>query len=313
MAEESNSSIARSNTTSMKTQTFIGKDGRLWSSTCPPSSPTLHPALVHQHACNMRHTDEGTLSDAKNIETEEKAFMLFINESMLRQIAKYTNVYAQKYLEANGKDSNDRTPVDLGQIKAAVGFLFLIGVYRSQNESFRLLWSSGISGRPIFPFGISERAFECNRFEQIVAYLRFHIRKIQSQTDKFAPFCQFLNKLQKTALRCLQICHHRSGVSKIFEQGPVCRFFWASSGQSQKCFLVVLPIKVFSKKKDHHLNFVMKSRCSLKKRSSPKFGNYFMAMGISDIILSYCSSKCVYMFSMPDLARGPYFGDLSLN
>ena len=97
---------------------------------------------------------------------------------MLRQVAKYTNVYARKYLEANGKNPNDWTPVNLCQINAVVGLL-LIGVYRSQHESLRLLWSFGISGRPIFP-----TAFGRNRFEQIVAYLRFDIRKNRSQTDK---------------------------------------------------------------------------------------------------------------------------------
>ena len=69
-----------------------------------------------------------------------------------------------KYLEVNEKNPNDWTPVHLGQIKDVGRPLFLIGVYRSQHESLRLLRSSGISGRPIFPV-----AFGRNRFEQIVA------------------------------------------------------------------------------------------------------------------------------------------------
>ena len=83
---QSDRSTASSNTTSMNPQTFTGKNGRLWSSTCPPSSRT--------RAHNIHHTAEGPLSDAKNIETEEEAFMLFINENILRQVAKYLNVYA---------------------------------------------------------------------------------------------------------------------------------------------------------------------------------------------------------------------------
>ena len=80
VAEESNSSTASSTTTSMNPQTFTGKNGRLWSSTCTPSS--------HTHACNICHKAERPLSDAKNIETNEEAFMLFINENMLSQVAK---------------------------------------------------------------------------------------------------------------------------------------------------------------------------------------------------------------------------------
>ena len=102
----------------------------------------------------------------------EEVFMLFISENILRQVAKYTNVYAQKYSEANAKNPNDLTPVDLCQIKAVVGLLFLFGVYRSQHKSLCSLWSSDISGRFIFP-----AAFERNRFEQIAAYLQFDIQK----------------------------------------------------------------------------------------------------------------------------------------
>ena len=43
-----------------------------------------------------------------------------------------------------------------------------MGVYRSQHESLRSMWSSGPSGRSIFP-----AAFGRNCFEEIVAYLRF--------------------------------------------------------------------------------------------------------------------------------------------
>ena len=41
-------------------------------------------------------------------------------------------------------------------------------------------------------------------------------------------------------------------VFKLFKQVAVCRYFWASSGQSQRLSLIVLPIKMFSKKKGLH-------------------------------------------------------------
>ena len=91
-------------------------------------------------------------------------------------------------MKSNGNNPNDWTPVDFCQVKTVVGLIFLFDVYRSQHELLRLLWSSGISGRPIFA-----AAFGRNTFEQIVAYLRLDIRKNQSQRDKFAPFRQFWN------------------------------------------------------------------------------------------------------------------------
>ena len=66
VAEESNSSIASSNSTSINSQTFTEINGILWFSTCPSSSRT--------RACDIRHTAEGPLSDAKNIKTEEESF-----------------------------------------------------------------------------------------------------------------------------------------------------------------------------------------------------------------------------------------------
>ena len=125
----------------------------------------------------------------------EEVFMLFINENILRQVAKYTNVYAQKYSEANAKNPNDLTPVDLCQIKVVVG-LFLFGVYRSQHKSLCLLWSSDIFGRFIFP-----AAFELNRFEQIAAYLRFDIQKKLKPNRRICSVSSILEsvyrKLQK--------------------------------------------------------------------------------------------------------------------
>ena len=47
---------------------------------------------------------------------------------------------------------------------------------------------------------------------------------------------------------------YRSGL-QTFRAGAVCRYFRAPSGRSQRRSLVILPIKVFSKKKKGcHLN-----------------------------------------------------------
>ena len=79
---------------------------------------------------------------------------------MLRMIIKHTNKYEENY---KGKDN--WSLVDLDEIKRIIGLFFVMGVYRSQHESLRSMWSSGPSGRAMFqlPFG------------QIVACLRFAI------------------------------------------------------------------------------------------------------------------------------------------
>ena len=70
-------------------------------------------------------------------------------------------------------------------MRGVVGLLYLIGGYRSQHESLRSLWSSSPSGRAIFP-----ASFGRNRFEQVIANLRFDSREDRNTEDKFAAFRQ---------------------------------------------------------------------------------------------------------------------------
>ena len=126
------------------------------------------------------------LFDAENIETEEKAFMLFINKNMLKQVAKYTNVYARKYLEANGKNPNDLTSVDFCQIKAVVRLLFLLlFIGLSTNHFFRC-------GHLVFLGDLYFRQLsDATGLNRSWPICNLTFKKNQSQTEKFAPFRQF--------------------------------------------------------------------------------------------------------------------------
>ena len=154
---------------------YKARNGRIWVTTCPQSSRT--------RACNLRHTAKGPVSSAKNIQNEEEAFACFIDEDMLQQIVKHTNNRARRDLRAKNRSPDEWVPVDLCEKKGVDGLLYLIGVYRSQRESLRSLWSSGRSGRPIF-----SASFGRGWFEQIIANLRFDSREDRSTEDKFAAF-----------------------------------------------------------------------------------------------------------------------------
>ena len=83
------------------------------------------------------------------------------------------------------------------EIRGIVGLLYLIGVYCSLHESLRLLWSSGPSGRAIFP-----ASFGLNRFEQLVANLRFDSREDCNTHDKFASFRRMWEQFVKKCRKC---------------------------------------------------------------------------------------------------------------
>ena len=154
-----------------------GRNGRVWATMCPPPSRT--------RAYNLRHTTEGLVGAAKDIHDEVEAFACFIDEDMLKQVVKHTNTRARRDLRAKGKNLDEWVPVDLCEMKGFVGLLYFIGVYRSQRESLRSLWSSGPSGRAIF-----YASFGRNRFEQVIANLRFDSREDRNTEDKFAAFRQ---------------------------------------------------------------------------------------------------------------------------
>ena len=173
--EESDSDDSTESSDTLTESTFRERNGQVWIVTCPPPSKT--------RACNIRHTREGPVGNAKDIENEVDAFTCFIDEIMLKQVVKHTSDRARRDLRAKGKNPDEWAPVDLCEIRGIVGLQYLIGVYHSQHKSLRSLWSSGPSGRAIFP-----ASFGRNRFEQLVANLRFDSREDRNTDDKFAPF-----------------------------------------------------------------------------------------------------------------------------
>ena len=161
----------------MAKSSFKERNRRVWATMCPPPSRT--------RACNLRHTTEGLVGAAKDIHDEVKVFACFIDEDMLKQVVKHTNTRARRDLRAKGKNPDEWVPVNLREMRGIFGLLYLIGVYRSQHESLPLLWSSCPSGRAIFP-----ALFGRNRFEQVIANLRFDSREDRNTEDKFATFRQ---------------------------------------------------------------------------------------------------------------------------
>ena len=131
----------------MAKSSFKGRNGHVWATMCPPPSRT--------RAYNLRPTTEGLVGAAKDIHDEVEAFACFIDEDMLKRVVKHTNTRARRDLRAKGKNPDEWMPVDLCEIKGIVDLLYLIGVYRSQHESLRSLWSSGPSGRAIFPASLA--------------------------------------------------------------------------------------------------------------------------------------------------------------
>ena len=139
--EESDSDDSTEGSYIVTQSTFRGRNGQVRASTCSPPS--------RRRACNIRHTREGPVGNAKDIENEVVAFTGFLDEDMLKQVVRYSNNRARRDLRAKGKSPNKWVPVDLCKIRGTISLLYLIGVYRSQHESLHSLWSFGQFGRAI--------------------------------------------------------------------------------------------------------------------------------------------------------------------
>ena len=85
--------------------------------------------------------------------------------AMLHHILKYTNQHAATDY-ARKKVQWD--PIDMVELKAFFGILYLLGVSKGNHESTRNLCSDGPMARPVFKVTMS-----VNRLENIRCHLRF--------------------------------------------------------------------------------------------------------------------------------------------
>ena len=69
---------------------------------------------------------------------------------MLKHVIKHTNERARRDLRKKSKNLDEWMPFDLCKMNDIVVVLYLIGVYRFQNESLYSLWLPGPSEEAIF-------------------------------------------------------------------------------------------------------------------------------------------------------------------
>ena len=160
-ADDSSSSCAEKNdvlinsAASTASAEYFGKSGRRWSDTPSPTSRT--------RGCNIFTVGNwGVLIGPQN---KVEYFDSFFPPAMLSHILKYTNQHATARY-ARKKVQWD--PIDMIELKAFAGILYLLGVSKGNHEHIRNLWSDGSMVRPVFKATMS-----FNRLEIIRCHLRF--------------------------------------------------------------------------------------------------------------------------------------------
>ena len=157
---------------------YRAKSGRQWS-TCPPGPSRTRSATIFR---------TGNCGPRERHQTKENCFQSFFPDMLLQKIMNFTNKHGASDAKRRKAEWN---VVDLTEMKAFIGLLYLLGVSKGNHENVRKLWSDGPLGRPVFKATMS-----VNRFEAILCHLRFDnsdTRAERKANDKFAPFREVWN------------------------------------------------------------------------------------------------------------------------
>ena len=154
-SSEKESNVLINSAVSLASPEYFGRSGRRWSESPPPLSRT-------------RGANIFTVSNWEvqiNPQSKVECFDSFFPPAMLNHILKDTN---QNTAAHSARKKMQWDPIDMVELKAFFGILYLLGVSKENHENIRNLWSDGPMARPVFKATIS-----VNRFESIRCHLRF--------------------------------------------------------------------------------------------------------------------------------------------
>lgn len=153
---------------------FISKNGReVWSTDPQRAAQGRQPAL------NVMNRAPGPTRHAlREVDTIESSFRLFMKDTLLREIIRWSNKEGQLIYGKEWK------ALDETELSCFLGLLILAGVYKARHEAITELWSKN-DGRNVF-----SKSMARSRFQQITRILRFddaESRRRRVQKDKLQP------------------------------------------------------------------------------------------------------------------------------
>lgn len=175
-----------------ETDYFLGKDKVTKWHLNPKSN------RIRTQAQNLLRHLPGVIGNARNATTPLECWNCFFTNDILETIVTYTNQYIQS-IKDNYERERDARPIDLIELKAFIGLLFLAGVYKGNRLSLEELW--GTNGDGVEKFGL---VMSIKRFKFIIRCLRFDDRQTREErkkVDKLAAvrdiFTKFVENCQR--------------------------------------------------------------------------------------------------------------------
>lgn len=127
----------------------------------------------------------------------QECWNLFLTHDILHKIQEYTNLHIQER-RAQCEDISQRrymNEVEISELKAFIGLLFMAGFYRSNRQNLEDLWQADGSGVEVFRLTMSVQ-----RFYFIQSSLRFDDKSTRAERqdlDNLAPVREIFEKFVK--------------------------------------------------------------------------------------------------------------------
>lgn len=177
---------------------LVGRNGTVWQPSPPPAH---HQMPTH----NIIKQQTGLTPSGRGNNSILDTFLKVICSEMIQQIVRWTNQKIKNHPTQAPKETDDI------EMRAFMGLLILLGVWKSNHESLAEIWASD-TGRAIF-----RATMPLYRFQELLAFLRFdnsNTREERRKSDKLAPSRDLWDMFQSQ----LQRLYHPSGFLTIDEQ-----------------------------------------------------------------------------------------------
>ncbi|XP_049833496.1 piggyBac transposable element-derived protein 4-like [Schistocerca gregaria] len=171
---------------------YTGRDKETKWNTLPPSQ------RVRFKAHNIIRKLPGPIGAAKALRTPLEGGNCLIDDDILSIIVLYSSRYNES-IKASFQRERDVKPIDIIELKAFIGLLFLAGVNKSNRQSLEDLWGSDGDGIEKFRLVMNIKRFKfimrCLKFDNRVTHdERRKLDKITTIREIFSLFVQNCQK-----------------------------------------------------------------------------------------------------------------------
>ncbi|CAK1598285.1 unnamed protein product [Parnassius mnemosyne] len=157
---------------------YTGKDGSKWFKN-PPSRQ------VRTRSENIIRQTPGVSAEARLAQSELECWSLFCPENMISIILTHTNLQIRERNASRENLPHFMIELEMSELKAFIGLLYIAGFYRSGRQNTADLWASDGTGVEIFRLTMSRQ--RCHFIQSCLRFDDKSTREERKLLDNLAP------------------------------------------------------------------------------------------------------------------------------